>query len=102
MSDQRGSVLDSLRRHPDPAQSRDPEVRAVVDALGQLDIAPAPDEQFRHELRAQLVAVAPRLMAEGAAEPRHLRPRLASDAGTPNTPLRGPARSHGHSPSRPR
>lgn len=68
MSDQRGSVLDALRRHPDPAQSRDPEIRAVVDALGQLDIAVEPDEQFRHELRAQLVAVAPRLMTEGAED----------------------------------
>ena len=57
----------ALRRRTDPAKSRDPRVRELVAALGTLEPAPAPRPQFKAELRAQLVAVAPRLVAEGKA-----------------------------------
>ncbi len=53
------------RLRPDPSRSRDPRVRELVAALGRLEPAPAPRAQFRAELRAQLVAVAPRLVVEG-------------------------------------
>ncbi|MGH8862403.1 MAG: DUF5667 domain-containing protein, partial [Jatrophihabitantaceae bacterium] len=56
-----------LRRRVDPARSRDPRVRELVAALSGLQVAPAPRPEFRAELRAQLVAVAPRLVAEGEA-----------------------------------
>jgi len=60
----------ALRRHPDPETSSDPRVRSVVAALKTLPadaVAPAPAPHFRAELRAQLVAVAPRIIAEEAA-----------------------------------
>jgi hypothetical protein len=57
----------TLRRYEDPARSRDPRVRAVVTGLRTLDVAPAPRAHFRAELRAQLVAVAPRLITDGIA-----------------------------------
>ena len=67
MAEHRVPVLGgSLHRYVDPARSSDPRVRAVVAALGTLqDNAPAPRAHFRAELRAQLVAVAPRLVTEG-------------------------------------
>ena len=55
----------SWRRAEDPALSRDPRVRAVVAALATLP-APEPHAVFRAELRAQLVAIAPRIIAESA------------------------------------
>ncbi|HZZ96857.1 MAG TPA: DUF5667 domain-containing protein [Jatrophihabitantaceae bacterium] len=58
----------ALRRHADPSRSRDPQVRELVSALATLEVAPAPREDFRAELRAQLVAVTPRLVEEGKAE----------------------------------
>jgi hypothetical protein len=58
--------LRSLRRFEDPALSRDPRVRAVLAGLATLEAPPA-RAHFRAELRAQLVAVAPRLVAEGVA-----------------------------------
>lgn len=67
----------ALRRRRDPANSHDPTVRRVVAALHGLEVAPAPRAEFRDELRAQLVAVAPRLVAEGKAE---LRTAGAADA----------------------
>jgi hypothetical protein len=54
-------------RFPDPQRSTDPAVRELVSALATLP-SPAPRAHFRAELRAQLVAVAPRLVAEGRAE----------------------------------
>jgi hypothetical protein len=70
MAEHRVSMLRSaLRRRVDPALSRDPRVRAVVSSLATLPIAPAPDAAFRAELRAQLVAIAPRIVAESAAAP---------------------------------
>lgn len=55
----------SLRRYPDPETSTDPRIFALVSALRTVEIAPAPRAHFQAELRAQLVAVAPRLIAEG-------------------------------------
>ena len=67
MAEHRVSLLRSaLRRRVDPARSRDPRVQAVVGALASLPIAPPPDPAFRAELRAQLVAIAPRIVAESA------------------------------------
>jgi hypothetical protein len=66
MSEHRVPMLGaSWRRSEDPALSRDPRVRAVVSALATLP-APEPSELFRAELRAQLVAIAPRIIAESA------------------------------------
>jgi hypothetical protein len=65
MAEHRVSMLRaSLRRRVDPARSRDPRIRAVVAQLHDLEVAPAPDPAFRAELRAQLVAVAARIIAE--------------------------------------
>jgi hypothetical protein len=58
----------ALRRRVDPTKSADPQVRELVAALATLDVAPAPRPDFRAELRAQLVAVTPRFVAEGNAE----------------------------------
>jgi hypothetical protein len=86
----------ALRRRVDPSKSRDPQVRELVAALSTLEVAPPPRPDFRAELRAQLVAVTPRLVAEGrdeveteparteqAAEPRrlHLRKPLIAVVG---------------------
>ncbi|MEP7178788.1 MAG: DUF5667 domain-containing protein [Pseudonocardiales bacterium] len=68
MAEHRVSMLSaSLRRFEDPAQSSDPRIRALVAQLATVEAAPAPRAHFRAELRAQLVAVAPRLVAEGPA-----------------------------------
>ncbi|WP_375497226.1 DUF5667 domain-containing protein [uncultured Jatrophihabitans sp.] len=81
MSEHRVSMLgSSLRRIEDPEHSRDPRVRELVDALKAVDYAPAPSPHFRAELRAQLVAVAPRIIAESTpeAEPASTRARTGS------------------------
>lgn len=66
MSEHRVPMLGaSWRRAEDPALSRDPRVRAVVGALATLP-SPDPSDVFRAELRAQLVAIAPRIVAESA------------------------------------
>ncbi|MDT4893724.1 MAG: hypothetical protein QOE97_2759 [Pseudonocardiales bacterium] len=68
MAEHRVSVLGgSLRRFEDPEHSRDPRIRLLVLELRQLESAPAPRAHFRAELRSQLVAVAPRLVAEGVS-----------------------------------
>lgn len=56
------------RRFEDPQRSRDPHIRALVGQLQNVAVGPAPDPVFRAELRAQLVAIAPRLVADGIAE----------------------------------
>jgi hypothetical protein len=59
-----------VRRYPDPSISADPRVQALLRALRELPASPAvPSEQFRSQLRAQVVALAPQLIAESAAEP---------------------------------
>lgn len=86
MSGHRTPVLESLRRHPDPERSSDPQVRAVLEALASLEYAPAPDLTFRNELRSQLVAVTPRIVEESsdaAAEPPSARARHGAVAAAP-------------------
>src|SRR5690348_17059209 len=74
----------SLRRFEDPAHSADPNIRAIVSGLRTLEIAPPPRAHFRAELRAQLVAVAPRLVAEGvAAELTPVSPVAAPERARP-------------------
>lgn len=78
MSEHRVTMLGaSWRRLEDPARSRDPRVQAVVGALATL---PAPEmrSEFRTELRAQLVAIAPRIVAEGSTATRHAVARETS------------------------
>jgi hypothetical protein len=68
MGEHRVSMLGaSLRRFEDPARSADPRIRELVARLATLEAGPAPRAHFRAELRAQLVAVAPRLVAAGPA-----------------------------------
>src|SRR5438270_2421700 len=62
------SLSPSLRRYEDPARSSDPRIRELVTQLATLEPGPEPRAHFRAELRAQLVAVTPRLVAEGPAE----------------------------------
>ena len=64
-----------LRRHPDPAESTDPATVELLRHLGELD-PPSPAPEFRSELRAQLVAITPRLVAEG--DPAAAPPRVAA------------------------
>jgi len=90
MAEHRVSMLGaSLRRYEDPARSADPRIRRLVAQLATLEPAPAPRAHFRAELRAQLVAVAPRLIAEGPAVEA---PRAVP---TPATPAPAGAKSSG-------
>src|SRR4051812_7061057 len=75
MGEHRVSMLGSLRRYEDPARSSDPRIRAVVAGLSTLEIAPPARAHFRAELRSQLVAVAPRLVAEGLSAEATPMPR---------------------------
>ena len=56
-----------LRRYPDPETSTDPVVSALIGHLRALPAGPSMRADFRAELRAQLVAATPRLVAEGVA-----------------------------------
>jgi hypothetical protein len=58
------ALASGLRRYPDPDRSTDPLIRAIIGQLRALP-TPAPSPGFREELRAQLIAVTPRLVAEG-------------------------------------
>ncbi|MGI8679117.1 MAG: DUF5667 domain-containing protein [Jatrophihabitans sp.] len=81
MTEHRVSMLGStLRRYADPANSRDPRVMTLLDHLKHVQVAPEPRPHFRAELRAQLVAVAPRIVAEGLADG-------AAKADVPSRPL---------------
>jgi len=86
MSEHRVPMLGaSWRRSEDPAVSRDPRIRAVVGALAALP-SPEPNAAFRAELRAQLVAIAPRIVAESAqaaAPTLTERPRTGKPATAP-------------------
>ena len=80
------------RRHGDPARSSDPRVRELVGALAGLEVAPPMRAEFRAELRAQLVAVTPRLVDEGEASLAPAtapRPRRAP-SGPPRPSARAP------------
>ena len=72
MGEHRGAALGTLLpRFTDPERSRDPRIRAVVAQLREVDpavLAPAPRAEFRDELRAQLVAVAPRVISESTPD----------------------------------
>lgn len=72
MTEHRGASLGTLLpRFADPERSRDPRIRAVVAqlrAVDPADLAPAPRREFRDELRAQLVAVAPRVISESSPD----------------------------------
>lgn len=69
MAHHRVPVLNTgLRRFPDPERSSDPKVQQLLGQLAVLEIAPPPRAHFRAELRAQLVAVAPRLVVEGVPD----------------------------------
>ena len=59
------SLLNRFGSSDDPETSNDPRIRALVSDLSHLDYAPAPRAEFRNELRAQLVAIAERVVAEG-------------------------------------
>jgi hypothetical protein len=56
----------ALHRQPDPEHSRDPRIRALVGQLRTVEV-PGPRPEFRDELRTQLVAITPRVVAEGDA-----------------------------------
>ncbi len=57
-----------FRRHPDPESSTDPVISALIGHLHALPAGPSMRADFRAELHAQLVAVTPRLVAEGVAD----------------------------------
>lgn len=59
------SLVAALRRYPDPVASADPLTSTLVARLASLPSSPQPTAGFREDLRAQLVAVTPRLVAEG-------------------------------------
>jgi len=59
------SLVALLRRYPDPVASTDPMTSTLVARLSSLPSPPKPSPGFRADLRAQLVAVTPRLVAEG-------------------------------------
>lgn len=59
------SIVAALRRYPDPVASTDPVTSTLIARLATLPDPPPASARFREDLRAQLVAVAPRLVAEG-------------------------------------
>jgi Domain of unknown function (DUF5667) len=91
MIDIRTLVSNGLRRYPDPDVSADPLIRTIVGQLRALP-TPAPSPGFREELRAQLIAVTPRLVAEGVTAGRPARTaRKPQRATAPRVPIRRPA-----------
>jgi uncharacterized membrane protein YgcG len=91
MIDIRTLVSSGLRRYPDPDVSADPLIRTIVGQLRALP-TPAPSPGFREELRAQLIAVTPRLVAEGVTGGRPARAaRKPHRATAPRVPIRRPA-----------
>ena len=91
MIDIRTLVSSGLRRYPDPDVSADPLIRTIVGQLRALP-TPAPSPGFREELRAQLIAVTPRLVAEGVTAGRPTRTaRKPKRATAPRVPIRRPA-----------
>jgi hypothetical protein len=96
MAEHRVSMLTTpLRRYEDPAKSRDPRVQAVLAQFKTMQAEPPPPRaHFRAELRAQLVAVAPRIIAESGElvdivprpHPRPSpRPRVPAPAHAPES-----------------
>jgi hypothetical protein len=62
------SLVGVLRRYPDPADSNDPLISALVHRLATVPPPPGPSPEFTAQLHAQLVAVTPRLVTEGDSE----------------------------------
>src|SRR5689334_4500087 len=77
----------ALHRQPDPEHSRDPRIRALVGHLRTVEV-PGPRPEFRDELRTQLVAITPRVVAEGDA------PAVSKRRPSP-VPAAAPAKSPG-------
>jgi hypothetical protein len=102
MSEHRVSMLGaSWRRFEDPTRSRDPRVRALVASLATLP-GPQPRAEFRDELRAQLVAIAPRIVAEARDADALIdvvpaRPAKTAPAGKPLPTGRRTAARHSDS-----
>jgi uncharacterized membrane protein YgcG len=91
MIDIRTLVSSGLRRYPDPDVSTDPLIRTIVGQLRALP-TPAPSPGFREEVRAQLISVTPRLVAEGVTAGRPARAaRKPQRATAPRVPIRRPA-----------
>ena len=82
-SGHRVPMLGGRGRYPDPERSPDPAVRELVTALATLP-SPAPRPHFRAELRAQLVAVTPRLVAEGREEAATASQRRSAERSRPH------------------
>lgn len=82
------SLVGALRRYPDPADSTDPVVSALVHRLATVPPPPGPSPQFTEQLHAQLVAATPRLVAEGRSATS--RRRSWSWPHVPRFPLRRP------------
>jgi hypothetical protein len=82
------SLVGALRRYPDPAESSDPLLSALVNRLATVPAPPGPSPQFTAQLHAQLVAVTPRLVAEGAT--RAARRRAWRGLRVRRLPLRRP------------
>src|SRR5262249_41565514 len=61
------SLVAVLRRYPDPASSPDPLISSLLHRLATVPPPPGPSPDFTAQLHAQLVAVTPRLVAEGAS-----------------------------------
>ncbi len=86
-----------LHKHPDPEHSRDPRIRALVGQLRGVEV-PGPRPEFRAELRTQLVAITPRVVAEGDApvttkrRPSPGRAAASAPARAPKTPGKTPGR----------
>ncbi|SOD70661.1 hypothetical protein SAMN05892883_0327 [Jatrophihabitans sp. GAS493] len=74
-----------LGHFPDPEQSDDPQITALLSQLRALPQGPAIRPEFRQELRTQLVAITPRIIAESlddaATEPLAAEP-LATATST--------------------
>ncbi len=84
----------SWRRFEDPTRSRDPRVRAVVASLAAVSAAPRPE--FRAELRTQLVAITPRIIAE-SNEPARLADLVPTATATAPAGRRRAAAAPRHS-----
>lgn len=97
--DRASMLIAHIQRHPDPETSRDPRIQHLLAELRTVDVAPGPEPVFRDELRRQLVAIAPRLIAEGehahGSERRPLPVRTAAKhlSSVPATTTAAPVNS---------
>ncbi len=82
------SLVGVLRRYRDPASSTDPLISSLLHRLATVPPPPGPSPDFTAQLHAQLVAVTPRLVAEGA--PGTDQPRARRWRHLRRFPLRRP------------